>query len=195
MAEKEIIEMPLGTKEIADTLKLSESAIRKYALELEKAGHEFNKSGTARMFKQDDVELFRKINKLTENSKLNVEHAVTVVMTRNTQMTSSVAATNEVIPTNEVINQYHSEQLALLGNQLKTQNDLMASLVEALASLKQESDKHLEELNQKYEKQLQDNKDLNDKLSLAVNLIQKLDDKVEKIEENEKKGFFKRLFG
>ena len=100
MAEKEdVIEMPLGTKEIADTLKISESVIRKYALALEKSGYEFDRSGTARLFKHHDIETFRMINKLTENSKLNVEHAVAVVMARNTQTTSSVASETSIIPT------------------------------------------------------------------------------------------------
>jgi len=195
MAEQEIIDLPLGTKEIADTLKISESAVRKYALALEKAGYEFEKSGTARLFKHHDIETFRMINKLTENSKLNVEHAVAVVMTRNTQVTSSVAGVNAVVPTDQEIMNQHDSTLLAVGNQLKMQQDLINSLMEAIAIQRDESDKRHAELIGKIEKQDQVNKDLNDKLSLAVDLIQKLDSKVDKIEENEKKGFFKRLFG
>lgn len=58
---------------------------------------------------------------------------------------------------------------------------------------KQSQDK--KEIIDQLDKQTQINQDLNDKLNLAIDLIQKLDSKVEKIEENEKKGFFKRLFG
>src|SRR5437763_5067393 len=195
MAEQEIIDLPLGTKEIADTLKISESAVRKYALALEKAGYEFEKSGTARLFKHHDIETFRMINKLTENSKLNVEHAVAVVMTRNTQVTSSVAGVNAVVPTDQEIMNQHDSTLLAVGNQLKMQQDLINSLMEAIAIQRDESDKRHAELIGKIEKQDQVNTDLNDKLSLAVDLIQKLDSKVDKIEENEKKGFFKRLFG
>ncbi|TDK54754.1 hypothetical protein E2K98_28850 [Bacillus salipaludis] len=195
MAEQEIIDLPLGTKEIADTLKISESVVRKYALALEKAGYEFEKSGTARLFKHHDVETFRMINKLTENSKLNVEHAVAVVMTRNTQTTSSVAGANAVVPTDQEITNQHNSALLAVGNQLKMQQDLINSLVEAITIQRDESDKRHTELIGKIEKQEQVNKDLNDKLSMAVDLIQKLDGKVDKIEENEKRGFFKRLFG
>jgi len=195
MAGQEIIDLPLGTKEIADTLKISESAVRKYALALEKAGYEFEKSGTARLFKHHDVETFRMINKLTENSKLNVEHAVAVVMTRNTQTTSSVAGENAVVPTDQEIMTQHNSLLLAVGNQLKMQQDLINSLVESIAIQRDESDKRHAELIGEIEKQEQVNKDLNDKLSLAVDLIKKLDSKVDKIEENEKKGFFKRLFG
>ncbi|HHC3419118.1 TPA: hypothetical protein ACN7HN_005482 [Klebsiella pneumoniae] len=202
MAEKEVIDLPLGTKEIADTLKISESAVRKYALALEKAGYEFEKSGTARLFKHHDVEVFRKINKLTENSKLNVEYAVTVVMSRNTQTTSTVAGSNAVISTNQENTMQYDAALMTVGTQLKMQQDLINSLVGKLEMQSVESDKRHKELTEKIEKQSQDiekqlqiNKDLNDKLSLAVDLIQKLDGKMDKLEENEKKGFFKRLFG
>src|SRR3954468_17074651 len=92
MANKEkVIDMPLDTKHVAETLKLSESVIRKYSKALEEAGHRFDKSGTTRLFKPEDVELFRMINKMTENSKLNVEYAVAVVMSRNSQKTRTVA--------------------------------------------------------------------------------------------------------
>lgn len=195
MAKQEVIDIPLGTKEIADTLKISESAVRKYALALEKAGYEFEKSGTARLFKHHDVEVFRKINKLTENSKLNVEHAVTLVMSRNTQTTSTVAGTNAVIPTNQENTMQYDAALMAVGTQLKMQQDLINSLVGKLEMKSVESDKRHKELTEKIEKQLQINKDLNDKLSLAVDLIQKLDGKMDKLEENEKKSFFKRLFG
>jgi predicted transcriptional regulator len=195
MAEQDIIDLPLGTKEIADTLKISESVVRKYALALEKAGYEFDKSGTARLFKHHDVETFRMINKLTENSKLNVEHAVGMVMTHNTRTTSSVAGENSVISTSQQNNMQHDNAIIAVGNQLKMQQDLIHSLVEAMAMQSAESDKRHNELMDKIDKQTEINNDLNDKLLLAVDLIQKLDSKVDKIEENEKKGFFKRLFG
>lgn len=202
MAEQEVIDIPLGTKEIADTLKISESVVRKYALALEKAGYEFEKSGTARLFKHHDVEIFRKINKLTENSKLNVEHAVAVVMTRATQTTSSVAGSSAVIPTNGENNIQHDVSFMAVENQLKMLQDANRMLMEAMAMQSAESDKRHQEFmmeikkqSDQLDKQTQINKDLNDKLSLAVDLIHKLDSKVDKIEENEKKGFFKRLFG
>ena len=196
MAEKEdVIEMPLGTKEIADTLKISESVIRKYALALEKSGYEFDRSGTARLFKHHDIESFRMINKLTENSKLNVEHAVAVVMARNTQTTSSVASETSIIPTTRENNSQYANNLVAVENQLKMQRNLIDSMVEMMAKQNEETERRHDELMDKLNKQTEINKDLNDKLSLAVDLIQKLDSKVDKIEENEKKGFFKRLFG
>ena len=75
------------------------------------------------------------------------------------------------------------------------QRNLIDSMVEMMAKQNEETEKRHDELMDKLNKQTEINKDLNDKLSLAVDLIQKLDSKVDKIEENEKKGFFKRLFG
>ena len=135
------------------------------------------------------------IYKLTQNSKLSVEHAVAIVRARNTGATSSVAAETSVAPmTQENYNQ-HADSLVAVENRLKIQENLINSLVEIMAKQNEESNKRHYELMDKLNKQTEVNKDLNDKLQIAVDMIQTLDSKVDKIEENERKGFFKRLFG
>lgn len=191
MAEAEkVIDMPLGTKQISEVLTISESAIRKYALALEKAGYEFEKSGTTRHFKNDDVEVFRLINHLTENSKLNVEHAVAVVMTS----TRTVAKEEEkaVVSTEQP---QHDQSLATIQNQIQMQGNLIQNLVETFAREQQVLVNKIEQQQQQIEKLEQINKDSNDKLQLAVDMIQKIDGKLDKLEEKEKRSFFKRLFG
>ncbi|MCW1941827.1 hypothetical protein OMD49_29970 [Bacillus anthracis] len=59
-----VSEVYLKTIDVSRITNLAESTIRKYSLELEKQGYEFNKDGDTRLYHADDVTVFNTLKRL-----------------------------------------------------------------------------------------------------------------------------------
>lgn len=64
-----------ATKDMANICGLAPATVRKYAQQLEKAGHLFTKNDKGfRIFVDSDIELFKKMKDLSNDTGMNVEH-------------------------------------------------------------------------------------------------------------------------
>lgn len=86
-----VSEVYLKTIDVSRITNLAESTIRKYSLELEKQGYEFNKDGDTRLYHADDVTVFNTLKEIREKTKVSLNHAVSVLMTQQSRATQGVA--------------------------------------------------------------------------------------------------------
>lgn len=86
-----VSEVYLKTIDVSRITNLAESTIRKYSLELEKQGYEFNKDGDTRLYHADDVTVFNTLKEIREKTKVSLNHAVSVLMTQHSRATQGVA--------------------------------------------------------------------------------------------------------
>ncbi|WP_340135825.1 hypothetical protein [Bacillus cereus] len=89
MAKKDdvVSEVYLKTIDVSRITNLAESTIRKYSLELEKQGYEFNKDGDTRLYHADDVTVFNTLKEIREKTKVSLSHAVSVLMAQQVRAT------------------------------------------------------------------------------------------------------------
>jgi DNA-binding transcriptional MerR regulator len=79
-------ERAFWAREVAETLNISESTLRKYCLILEKAGYRFLRGdNNRRAFRKKDLEVLRQFKTLADQGKKLDEAAVTLVDTLNQQ--------------------------------------------------------------------------------------------------------------
>jgi DNA-binding transcriptional MerR regulator len=102
-------ERAFWAKEVAETLGISESTLRKYCLILEKAGYKFLRGdNNRRAFRKRDVEVLKQFKTLADQGKKLDEAAVTLVATLDQQEEEtavsvvSLADTNKTMPLEKI---------------------------------------------------------------------------------------------
>ncbi|MED3088238.1 hypothetical protein [Bacillus toyonensis] len=185
-----VSEVYLKTIDVSRITNLAESTIRKYSLELEKQGYEFNKDGDTRLYHTDDVTVFNTLKEIREKTKVSLNHAVSVLMTQQTRATQGVAR-SEVAVTRS---QSEEEQYALQSISSEIRNFLEDIKTEFIGFRKeleierQTNDLFKQELKEEREK----NQELEKKLDLIMIELEKLNAK-DDISNQEPKR--KKLFG
>ncbi|MEK4002902.1 hypothetical protein MHI59_29115 [Bacillus sp. FSL K6-2822] len=185
-----VSEVYLKTIDVSRITNLAESTIRKYSLELEKQGYEFNKDGDTRLYHTDDVTVFNTLKEIREKTKVSLNHAVSVLMTQQSRATQGVAR-SEVAVTRS---QGEEEQYALQSISSEIQNFLEDIKTEFIGFRKeleierQSNDLFKQELKEEREK----NQELEKKLDLIMTELEKLNAKADISNQEPKR---KKLFG
>ncbi|MED3197992.1 hypothetical protein [Bacillus toyonensis] len=185
-----VSEVYLKTIDVSRITNLAESTIRKYSLELEKQGYEFNKDGDTRLYHADDVTVFNTLKEIREKTKVSLNHAVSVLMTQQTRATQGVAR-SEVAVTRS---QSEEEQYALQSISSEIRNFLEDIKTEFIGFRKeleierQSNDVFKQELEAEREK----NQELEKKLDLIMTELEKINAKSDISNQEPKR---KKLFG
>lgn len=185
-----VSEVYLKTIDVSRITNLAESTIRKYSLELEKQGYEFNKDGDTRLYHADDVTVFNTLKEIREKTKVSLNHAVSVLMTQQTRATQGVAR-SEVAVTRS---QSEEEQYALQSISSEIRNFLEDIKTEFIGFRKeleierQSNDVFKQELEAEREK----NQELEKKLDLIMTELEKINAKADISNQEPKR---KKLFG
>lgn len=185
------------TKDIARNLKKPESTIRKYSQDLEKNGYKFTKdpNGTRFFNPQDEAAMLEYI-RYREEMNMSVHLAARSVVTRREQATSDLSpdntkpSTDISVPNIQQVIQHLSELPS------KEQFNYLIESVEKVMDLYGEEKKKnidTEKENEILKEQL---KSSNEKLSTAVDVILRVENKIDNLEKTkEKKGLFGKWFG
>ncbi|HDX9614580.1 TPA: hypothetical protein ROY01_005780 [Bacillus toyonensis] len=185
-----VSEVYLKTIDVSRITNLAESTIRKYSLELEKQGYEFNKDGDTRLYHADDVTVFNTLKEIREKTKVSLNHAVSVLMTQQTRATQGVAR-SEVAVTRS---QSEEEQYALQSISSEIRNFLEDIKTEFIGFRKeleierQSNDVFKQELEAEREKK----QELEKKLDLIMTELEKINAKADISNQEPKR---KKLFG
>ncbi|PEW65102.1 hypothetical protein CN448_25700 [Bacillus cereus] len=185
-----VSEVYLKTIDVSRITNLAESTIRKYSLELEKQGYEFNKDGDTRLYHTDDVTVFNTLKEIREKTKVSLNRAVSVLMTQQSRATQGVTR-SEVVVTRS---QSEEEQYALQSISSEMRNFLEDIKTEFIGFRKeleierQSNDLFKQELKEEREK----NQELEKKLDLIMTELEKLNAKADISKQEPKR---KKLFG
>jgi DNA-binding transcriptional MerR regulator len=96
-------ERAFWAKEVAETLGISESTLRKYCLILEKAGYKFLRGdNNRRAFRKRDVEVLKQFKTIADGKKLD-EAAVTLVATLDQQEEETAVSVVSLADTNKTM--------------------------------------------------------------------------------------------
>ncbi|HDV8369893.1 TPA: hypothetical protein RKT19_005343 [Bacillus cereus] len=185
-----VSEVYLKTIDVSRITNLAESTIRKYSLELEKQGYEFNKDGDTRLYHADDVTVFNTLKEIREKTKVSLNHAVSVLMTQHSRATQGVAR-SEVAVTRP---QSEEEQYALQSISSEIRNFLEDIKTEFIGFRKElEIERQSNDLfKQELEAEREKNQKLEKKLDLIMTELEKLNAKADISNQEPKR---KKLFG
>ncbi|HFK1754574.1 TPA: hypothetical protein ACGXP3_005062 [Bacillus cereus] len=185
-----VSEVYLKTIDVSRITNLAESTIRKYSLELEKQGYEFNKDGDTRLYHADDVTVFNTLKEIREKTKVSLNHAVSVLMTQQSRATQGVAR-SEVAVTRS---QSEEEQYALQSISSEIRNFLEDIKTEFIGFRKElEIERQSNDLfKQELEAERKKNQELEKKLDLIMTELEKLNAKADISNQEPKR---KKLFG
>jgi len=185
-----VSEVYLKTIDVSRITNLAESTIRKYSLELEKQGYEFNKDGDTRLYHADDVTVFNTLKEIREKTKVSLNHAVSVLMTQQSRATQGVAR-SEVAVTRS---QSEEEQYALQSISSEIRNFLEDIKTEFVGFRKElEIERQSNDLfKQELEAERKKNQELEKKLDLIMTELEKLNAKADISNQESKR---KKLFG
>ncbi|MED1639531.1 hypothetical protein P4V01_21750 [Bacillus thuringiensis] len=185
-----VSEVYLKTIDVSRITNLAESTIRKYSLELEKQGYEFNKDGDTRLYHADDVTVFNTLKEIREKTKVSLNHAVSVLMTQHSRATQ-VVARSEVAVTRV---QSEEEQYALQSISSEIRNFLEDIKTEFIGFRKElEIERQSNDLfKQELEAEREKNQKLEKKLDLIMTELEKLNAKADISNQEPKR---KKLFG
>lgn len=183
-------EVYLKTIDVSRITNLAESTIRKYSLELEKQGYEFNKDGDTRLYHTDDVTVFNTLKEIREKTKVSLNHAVSVLMTQQSRATQGVAR-SEVAVTRA---RSEDEQYALQSISSEIRNFLEDIKTEFIGFRKElEIERQSNDLfKQELEVERKKNQELEKKLDLIMTELEKLNAKADISNQEPKR---KKLFG
>ncbi|PEX22695.1 hypothetical protein [Bacillus cereus] len=185
-----VSEVYLKTIDVSRITNLAESTIRKYSLELEKQGYEFNKDGDTRLYHADDVTVFNTLKEIREKTKVSLNHAVSVLMTQHSRATQGVAR-SEIAVTRV---QGEEEQYALQSISSEIRNFLEDIKTEFIGFRKElEIERQSNDLfKQELEAEREKNQELEKKLDLIMTELEKLNAKADISNQGPKR---KKLFG
>lgn len=185
-----VSEVYLKTIDVSRITNLAESTIRKYSLELEKQGYEFNKDGDTRLYHADDVTVFNTLKEIREKTKVSLNHAVSVLMTQHSRATQGVAR-SEVAVTRV---QDEEGQYALQSISSEIRNFLEDIKTEFIGFRKElEIERQSNDLfKQELEAEREKNQELEKKLDLIMTELEKLNAKADISNQEPKR---KKLFG
>ncbi|WP_161520553.1 hypothetical protein [Bacillus cereus] len=185
-----VSEVYLKTIDVSRITNLAESTIRKYSLELEKQGYEFNKDGDTRLYHTDDVTVFNTLKEIREKTKVSLSHAVSVFMTQHSRATQGVARSEVAVTRSESEEEQYalqsiSSEIRIFLEDIKTE---FIGFRKGLEIERQSNDLFKQELEAERKK----NQELEKKLDLIMTELEKLNAKADISNQEPKR---KKLFG
>ncbi|MFL1664701.1 hypothetical protein [Bacillus cereus] len=185
-----VSEVYLKTIDVSRITNLAESTIRKYSLELEKQGYEFNKDGDTRLYHADDVTVFNTLKEIREKTKVSLNHAVSVLMTQQSRATQDVARSEVAV--SRIRSEEEQYALQSISNEIRNfLEDIKTEFIgfrKELEIERQSNDLFKQELEAEREK----NQELEKKLDLIMTELEKLNAKPDMSNQEPKR---KKLFG
>lgn len=128
MSNSDFIDIPLKTSDIAETLKMPESTVRKYCQLLEDKGYEFKKNELGhRIYDKHDQESIRQMSVVRQKHKVGIETAAVMVAARFKRPTQDVSAVNSVIPTGE--EKYWQQEIGSVSEQIQKVERQLSSVM------------------------------------------------------------------
>lgn len=164
--------------DLSDVLKIKESTLRKYCLLLEEHGYEFSKNARGQRYYYDkDVITLRKFITLKDNGMTLEESAAGVVLWHkgNEDNETSVALTNT--DTHNAMIRYISD-MNEMKEMIQKQSEIIVMLNDKIDKQQEYINNHLEERDNKLMRALQESIETQKQIA----------------SENEKKGFWRKLF-
>lgn len=176
-------ELIFSSKDVSKNLNIATSTLRTWCLKLEATGYRFSRSDdNRRMFFDRDIKALRELQDLLAK-KLPIETAVEQVSSKYRAMTHSVIDENASSKPGGV------PENAITTASPERYPDMSSFLQEIRTAMREEIQKEIAASFEEQTKRLEkDRQELNDKLSEINELLQKL-------EEDGKKTWFKKMFG
>lgn len=173
MKDEQLIEVEdyvvLRTTDIADNLDIGESTVRKYCGVLEKKGYNFRRDENGgRVYTDRDQVALLELMKLRKEAKMALDVAADVVATRRRERKTDVAATQVVQPSSEQV--LMSEALKIVRDEMRSINDFRNEMT----LMKNDT----RELLEGVKTIIEDRKQYQEGLQRALEMIDKLDDKL-----------------
>jgi DNA-binding transcriptional MerR regulator len=178
--ETNTLEILYSPAEVSDTLKVKESTLRKYVGILESAGYNFSKNNRGhRQYKESDVIALKRFISASERSDMTLETAAEQLVSMYDTTAITLSDTTDI-----TLQEKHSRDIADLKETVDRQTEVIRELMKRL----EERDKKIEEQFRERDKRLMEG-------------IRQIQDQKEELlqlaaaqEEENKKGFFARLF-
>lgn len=187
----------IKTTDVARNLKKPASTIRKYSQDLEKHGYIFTKdpNGT-RFFSDEDQLAMLEYIRYREEMNMGVDLAAKAVVTYRDKSVGDSPSSSTKGSTDVSVPDMRQVMQQLSDLPTKEQFSYLIESVEKVMDLYGEEKKKnidIEQENKILKEQLNDS---NEKLSTAVDVIQRVESKIDKLEKTkEKKGLFGKWFG
>ncbi|WIY58973.1 hypothetical protein [Bacillus arachidis] len=185
-----VSEVHLKTIDVSRITNLAESTIRKYSLELEKQGYQFNKDGDTRLYHADDVTVFNTLKEIRGKTKVSLSHAVTVLMTQQNRAIQGVAASEVAVTRVHGEEERHAIQVVSQEMQSFFE-DIRTQFISFRKELEMERQSN-ELVRKELETERKRNQDLEEKLDGIMAELEKLNAKTDSSNTEPKR---KKLFG
>lgn len=144
-------ERAFWAKEVAETLGISESTLRKYCLILEKAGYKFLRGdNNRRAFRKKDVEVLKQFKTLADQGKKLDEAAVTLVDTLDQQKEEAAVSAVTLVDMNKTM---PMEKVREVIKPILEQNDLLKKELEEIKKQMAATDQKLNIIISRSERQ------------------------------------------
>lgn len=174
--------MMMNPSDVSAVLNLNPNTLRKYSITLEKASHVFYKSNQGkRGYSDRDVVLLRRFIELKDSTDITLEKAAEQVVAWHKQYNRTPSVTNE----SEKIQRYE-DVIERLEDKIDKQGELLEKLVHKLDTQQRYIDQSLEDRDKKMMNYIRENQEKTKHL---------LETTVHKDKDEDRKGFFQRLFG
>lgn len=186
-------ERAFWTKEVAETLEIGTSTLRKWALALENQGYEFVRGEkNSRAFLERDIVVLRRMKELIQTAGMTTDAAVKVALSRDFDN----PITDEETRTPSVLVQNGSNYAAEVMQQFVENQERILERMEQIERLEKSNAERLERIEQEQKRQRErdGNRDNN-----LMNLIRETQETKKIIaaaeEERSKRSLWARLFG
>jgi len=198
----------LKTSDIAKSLNIGESTVRKYAIKLDEKGYRFRRDeNNERIYTSRDQEALYNLVKLRTEKKVGLDVAAETVAAHSNQNYDFGTPSQSVQPsTNKDLAEF---DIATALKEMR--QDIQEEMKEIVAQemqntisrtqatyLMETMDKMLDsqaELFRKYEAATKENELLNNKLNQATNLLERVEKELQESNIHKKKSLIQRLFG
>ena len=186
------IERAYSTKEIADTLEIGDSTLRKWCASLEKNGYIFTKNDqNYRLFVEHDIIFLRQFKKLVKEANMPLDSASSLILERFDGQ--SFTTRTGVVPLEKNIQDTRSldaiikieEKIMDRFNQQEKLNHHLVELIKKQNKIIEEQKNYIEDKFNERDQQLTE----------SIRAAKETKKLLLEQKEQEKKGFFSKLFG
>ncbi|MBP3953630.1 DUF3967 domain-containing protein [Bacillus suaedae] len=189
---EEYNEKAYSTKEISEHLEIGTSTLRKWCLSLEENGYDFARTeGNKRLFVEGDLVSLKYFKRLVQDERFSMENASKVIISRHSSKASE-SRTPSVLPQddeNKRSNERSDEMIQQLLEHMKKQEERMEQQEKFNKELLERLDRQQTYIEER----------LNERDNTLIQSLREVQETKQLIaaakEEENKKGFFARIFG
>lgn len=186
------VERAYTTKEIADTLEIGDSTLRKWCASLEKNGYIFTKNDqNYRLFVEHDIILLRQFKKLVKEANMPLDNASSLIIERFSGQSLTTRTGVAPLETStqdtrslDAITKFE-EKIMERFNQQEEVNRQLVKLIEKQNKIIEDQKRYIEEKFDERDQQLTE----------SIRAAKETKKLLIEQKEQEKRGFFSKLFG